>query len=507
MSNVLPKLNLPRRFENLERQANDAQIDPFEIVERVDDAANRIDELLDRVRTSGGLFEVIFGESGSGKTTFVRSLPKFYNNVKIEVFDETEDLAQLSQWISSSYVEGDKRQRVVVIQGRDNPEQKDLRDGKVALRQLLNLFRRKDGQVVLLWTITDREAAKEISETAWNIGRDSMVDFSTRGIFEFEGVPKDRWATLADRTSQSLNGDKLDAFGLDQDAISDFLSQSPTISIFFARATEHANTIRNGTWSVLKQTIVPHVWVVLASDDPVSTHSTTTGLTQGARSRVDIELITEYLDAPEGGANYVKKWRERKERLAHYLRAIDLRIFDLPPNVSLAAVRRFGDPGLKEKLNQRSVPLDLAKNAMRATRLYKAILDLIGISSQPYIAPKKVKADTADEYIRVQQTASDNDKPLNRAVAMLLAACLKDDLVVCEVVAEKQELPNCSLKPDIQIRTPSGEYICIELTWRSSGRKVVGTRSSSQDTSKTGHMKKYMLDKADDFIVGLGLSE
>lgn len=501
----LPKLNLPRRFENLERQASSANIDPLDIVERVDDAANRIDVLLDRVRTSGGLFEVIFGESGSGKTTFVRSLPKFYRNVKVEVFEEDRSLEELPGWIKNSYLPNDDRQRVVIIQGRDNPEPEDLTQGKAALRQLLNLFRKEAGQVVLLWTITDRTAADTIAEAAWEIGRDSMVDIEAKGIFQFSGLPKARWAELADRTSQSLSGDKLEAFGLNKTEVDDLLSNSSAISIFFAHVSQRANQIRDNTWSVLKQKVVPHVWVVLASDDPVSTYSTTVGLTQGARSRVDVELILEYLDAPEGSANYVRKWQERRERLAHYLRAIDLRIFDLPPNVSLAAVRKFGDATLKDNLRQKSAPMDQAKKAMRATRLYKAILDLTGKPTQTYLAPKKAKPDTADEYVRVQQTAANNDKPLNRSVAKLLEACLKEDGVQCEIIAEKMDLPETSLRPDIQIKTETGEYVCLELTWRSSGRKVDNSTSSGQDTSKAGHMKKYSLGKADDYIVGLGL--
>lgn len=506
MTNTLPKLNLPRRWENLERQAAEARIDPLEVVERVDAAASHVDELLDRVRTGGGLFEVFYGASGSGKTTFVRSLPKFFNNVRVEAFDVKSPLSELPDVLKDSYNVADSRQRVIVIQGRDNPNVQEIIDAKNVLARFLNLFRTPAGEAVVLWPITDREAADEIAKTAWAIGSDAMVDHHTRGIFHFDGLDRAIWPELADRTSQSLNGDKLDAFGITGDAANDLLVNSDTISLFFSKATAKANAIRDQTWSVLKNKVVAHVWVALLSDDPISTYSTTTGLTQGSRSRVDVELISEFIDAPGGGTNYVDQWKRRRESLAHFLRTIDLRIFDLPPNVALAAVRRFAQQDLKNRLKQKSTALDTAKNAMRSTRLYKAILDQIGGTPTAFVSPKKATEDTSEEYLRIQQTAANNDKPLNQALALLLDACLSEDAPgLVSVVSEKKSLPNSSLKPDIQLKIGENEYICIEATWRSSGKRIDGAGGSGQDTSKSGHMKKYTLDKANDYVVGLGL--
>ena len=505
MINSLPKLNLPRRWENLERQAKDVRVDPLEVVERVDAAASHVDGLLDRVRTGGGLFEVFFGTSGSGKTTFLRSLPKFFNNIKLDVFSESQTLTELPEFIRGKYNENDQRQRIVLIEKRDNPRPDDIAGAKVALASLLDLFRASEGEVVVLWPITDKDAAKEIADACWMIGRDSMTDHQTRGLFEFHGLPKERWPDIADRTSQSLNGDHLNAFGITDDILNDILTESDTISLFFSTATSKASELRDGTWSVLKNKVVPRVWVVVLSDDPVSTYATTTGLTQGSKSKVDVELISEFIDAPGDGTNYIQQWRKRRESVAFFLRNIDLRIFDLPPNVALAAIRRFGDPALKSKLNQQTVPLEAAKNAMKSTRLYKAILEQVNVQTSAFAGVKKANVDTSDEYLRIQQTASNNDKPLNQAVAALLQACLNDDAPNLKVVAEKQSLPHSTLKPDIQIEISDGEFVCIEATWRSSGRQIQGVTSSGQDTSKTGHMKKYVLDKANDFVVGMGL--
>ena len=66
--NTLPILDLPNRWEKLQRKAEQKGIDPREFVERVDGAESRVDELLRLVRSSGGgVFEIFLGLSGSGK--------------------------------------------------------------------------------------------------------------------------------------------------------------------------------------------------------------------------------------------------------------------------------------------------------------------------------------------------------------------------------------------------------------------------------------------------------
>ena len=83
--------------------------------------------------------------------------------------------------------------------------------------------------------------------------------------------------------------------------------------------------------------------------------------------------------------------------------------------------------------------METAKAAMRSTRLYKAILEQADVDICLLRVLKKAYADTADEYLRIQQTASNNDKPLNQAVAELLKSCLDEDAPELIVVAEKAE--------------------------------------------------------------------
>jgi hypothetical protein len=248
-----------------------------------------------------------------------------------------------------------------------------------------------------------------------------------------------------------------------------------------------------------------HLWVLLPGDDVKILNATASALTQGTRSRIDVDLIGEFIDRPDNNSIYVADWKKRRGSLAHLLRSIDVRLFAFPPNVSLAAVRSFGTTELKNKLKQPATNLEASKQAMRATRLYKAILAEVGVETTPYAGSRDIARETVDEFLRIQRIASRDDKALNKALGALLSECLKDDAPNLKVVTEKKSLPESALQPDIQIEIRSNEFICIEPTWRTSGRGIDGELPEAQNTLAEAHLKKYLLDKATQYVKDLGL--
>lgn len=371
--------------------------------------------------------------------------------------------------------------------------------------ELLDLFREPEGAAVVLWPITRPEAADFVAQTAWQVGRDSMVDSKSKGQFRFAGVPRDKYFDLADNTSRTLTGDGLEAFGVTQDVALTLLPNCQTISDFFAAVDDEAEHVRDDTWSVLRAKVRTHLWVVLPGDDAKIINSTTSALTQGTRSRIDVDLIGEFIDRPDNSSIYVSDWKKRRGSLAHILRAVDVRLFGLPPSASLAAVRSFGSKELKARLKQPATNLESSKKAMRATRLYKAILGEMGIETSSYAGAKAISQETVHEFARIQQVASRDDKPLNKALGALIKACLEEDLPNLIVTIEKRELPGSSLQPDIQIEIRPGDFLCIEPSWRTSGQGIDGEVAATQNTLSEAHVKKYVLEKTTQYVKDLGL--
>ncbi len=502
----LPRLELPRRWEFLEQRANAAQVDPAEVVERVDDAANRVDELLRRVRDGGGgVIEVVYGLSGSGKTTFLRTLGRFFDNIRITTFPKDQRLRDLPNFILLDLIPDETRNRVVLIDRRDNPTAEDLAEVEETFGSLLNVFREAEGAAVVLWPITKLESAKVVAEKAWVVGRDSMADESSQGQYHFRGVPKARYWDLADNTSRSLTGDGLEAYGLTREISAQILPQCDTISDFFGRVTQQANVERDRTWSVLKVRSTPHLWIALPGDDLKLLNSTADALTQGIQSKIDIDKIGELIDQADNSIIYISEWKDRRGKLAHLLRAIDTRLFGIPPNVSVVAIRAFGDNSAKSKLRQPAIGLEIAKTVMKASRIYKAILREGGIDTPPFAGSRRIGQETIEDFIRVQTVASRDDKPLNKALAKLIAVCLADDAPHLRVTSERRSIPGSGLQPDIQIELRPGEYICIEPTWRTSGKGIENEINEAQNTLSEAHVKKYMLEKATQYVKGFGL--
>lgn len=506
LTTTLPRLELPRRWEFLAQRAADARIDPAEIVERVDDAANRVDELLRRVRDGGGgVIEVFYGLSGSGKTTFLQTLSRFFENIRVSTFSKERPLSDLPHFVSNDVIPNDTRGRIILIDRRDNPTALDLAAVEETFSSLLNTFRELGGAAVVLWPITKPESAKTVADVAWTVGRDSMADEASRGQYYFHGVPNYKYWELADNTSRSLTGDGLEAYGITRESAADILPKCETISDFFGQVTQLANAERDRTWSVLKVRSTPHLWVALPGDDLKALNATADALTQGIQSKVDIDKIGELIDQADESIIYISEWKERRGRLAHLLRAIDTRLFGVPPNVSVAAVRAFGDTNLKAKLKQQTTNIGAAKDAMKASRLYKAILREADKEVAPFAGSRRIGQDTVDDFIRIQAIASKDDKPLNKALAALIAACLHEDAPELSLTSEKRELPGSGLQPDIQIELRPGEFICIEPTWRTSGRGLSGEIKEAQNTLSEAHLKKYLLEKATQYVKGFGL--
>lgn len=504
--NSLPKLELPKRWEFLEQRAIAAGLEPSQFVERVAEAADRIDYLLQRVRTGGGgLFEVFFGLSGSGKTTFLKTLPRHFQDIRILSFPKTADLADLPAFILSSFVPGELAARIVLVERRDNPLRGDLESLAEVFAELLETFRDPHGAVLVLWPVTREPAAKQIAKEAWETGRDSMVDTQSRGLYHFKGLPRDRFYTIADTTTRNLTGDGLDAFGVTAEVADDLVRGTETIADFFSAVDLHAESQREKTWSVLKTHVRARLWVVLPGDLPSAIRATVSSLTQGSRNRVDLDLVAEFIDQPDNKALYVADWKARRAAMAHLLRAVDLRLFPLPPNVSLAAIRSFADDKTRSLLKQPTIKIEDAKSAMRASRLYKAILAELGVETTPYAGTNRDVEETANEYRRIQASSGKGDKQLNKALALLLDACLSEDAPGKKVISEKQSLPNCELKPDISIQLATDDFICLEPTWRSTDKGIPGEIDGGQNTLAEAHMKKYLLDKATQYVKSLDL--
>src|ERR1017187_4187729 len=298
------------------------------------------------------------------KTTFLSTLPHFYEGVHVTPILDTTPLLEVPNEITRRE-QSPQSNHVYVLLDRDNPtvSSDEMRTFFEAIRRL---FRTPEGRVVVLWPITDESAANALSGTAWDIGADSIVDASTKGLYRFTGLPKVDYFDVADITTRSLNrGQSLEAFGLGSDVTAPLLQDSDTISQFYGHLEARSQEINNTFGDTVKDRKIPSIWILVGGDDNRELSLTVATLTQGTEKRVDIDRMLAVLDTPDSNTVYLEDWRKRRHEVAYLLRRLDVRLFELPPNVTVASIRAFGDEATKARLRKGS---DVPANASKAVQ-------------------------------------------------------------------------------------------------------------------------------------------
>ncbi len=475
-------------------------------MERVDSAAHRIEILLRKVRDGGtGQFEAFYGASGSGKTTFLNTLAKFFEGVvPIPLAKDETSLQEVADRIRADATRHADRLRIYFFRDRDN-DRLSNQEVEDFFEDLRVVFRENAGNVVVIWPVTREATAHQLAEVAWRVGADSVAAIDTRGLYIFEGLPADAYIRVADLTVKSLNGDSLESFGVSAQEATSLSHDFEAIGTFYSALEALASAKRDEIWSVLKERVRPRVWILVGGDDAGYLEGVVAGLTQGRSSRVDLELVLDFLDDLDNESLYLQKWRSRRKNVGYILRTLDVRVFDLPPNVGLAAVRGFGEPELQNLLKKTK---DNAKNCaetVQKSRVCKTLAEALGGPSEAYTKGRTPSDETKDEYKRVQATARSDDKPLNKALASALQEALSQNGLTATIVAEKRDLVGVSIQPDVQVWVNNAEVICLEPTWRTSGTGVAGEIDKSQNSMTKGNIQKYLLNKVLDYVEALGL--
>jgi hypothetical protein len=241
LSKCITPLRLPNRYEALERAFVNNTSELNRVIQPIDSAIKRVESLLHQVSDGGlGRFEVFLGESGSGKTTFFKSLPSYF---KYTTFNEVPSTLQLSEVPSYIRVHNKNTSapQIWVLSGRENPrvQADEIFEFFDALRVL---FREESGKVLILWPVSDRSQADLIADQAWETGRDSLVDL-TKGLFRFAGPHKDHYFSIADSTARMITGQGLSNFGLCPESVGPLIQVSETISEFYERLKAKSSSI------------------------------------------------------------------------------------------------------------------------------------------------------------------------------------------------------------------------------------------------------------------------
>ncbi len=491
------QLSLPSRFEVLEREITELGLDINQIVYSVDTASNEIEGLLKSVNFGSiGKFRIFLGTSGSGKTTFLKTLSNFFSEIDIITIDREISLAEIPEFIINEKTENNS---IFVIEDRDNPNE-STEDLRVFFEELRFLFRKPEGEVLVIWPITDKDSAETIGKIAWDVGRDSITP-PDGAIYSFKGLDKKEFYNVANITSKNINGSNLESYGISSESTKQILKKVETIGEYFSELEKHSIELNCETEIFLKDKLIPKVWVLLPGDEATEIDRTVKFLTQGIKNRIDIERFIATLDDSTNKSTYLNDWRARRDNAAYLMRLLDVRLFPVYPSLSLAAIRAFGEDLTKTSLKKKTETKEKAVEIIKKTSFFKLLFDDY---SSAETSPTATTLTQSTEYLRLQKNSDSNDKLLNRALGDVLIDALDDDNVKAEVYIEQQKLDGLNLQPDILIKIDSRNVICLEPTWRSTGREIKDELKKKQNSLTIGHIQQYVLNKAMEYVKDLG---
>ena len=264
-SHQLKVVNLPRRFEALERQADQSDATLKNIVRHQGPDTLRIEKLLHQVRNGGlGRFEIFLGNSGSGKTTFFKTLPQVFSEITVQEIPNEIPLIEVANYIRANHTQG-QNSKIWLIADRDNPSvhPQEAADFFESLRVL---FREDAGRVLVCWPMSDLSQAEQLSVQAWAIGRDSLVDL-TQGLYRFCGPSRITFYEIAEQTLTSLSGHGLADFGLTAEIAYPLAVESETIAEFYARLEAKSEELNGLCHAILKGIGLPPVLIHPISHD------------------------------------------------------------------------------------------------------------------------------------------------------------------------------------------------------------------------------------------------
>ncbi|MBI5625244.1 MAG: hypothetical protein HY924_15815 [Elusimicrobia bacterium] len=460
----MPNLKLPVRYDNLSQQASTDQL--RHIIEPVVAALDYFDATFNHMGVVGsGQFLILLGRSGSGKSTFLNTIPFFRPKAFVSrippSLSHNAITRELMKAVSCAPKTGIEV-KIIIMEGREavgEVSDKALDEIVHRLNQFLRSTQGKD--VIFVWPCTDHALATRLANHAKRIGAEALINID-QPILSFDGLTSERFIPVANKTVGLLNNSAtLTDFGFSQKELTDLSAESATIGAFLsslgnAWQRHHATVSR-----VLQKRRPTHLWIIVAAgNDPVGD---VVALTRGNDHTLD---LARALSCTQGNASKgIEKQISSSGSLAL---SIDVRILHLPITTVLPIVRSFAAPSLASQLQR--LGLVIAKVPTKAKDKLKAssLVNFLKGKTIPMQLARGRKADreTANQFNIIVKFAQNNDIAINECIAEGLRAINMRGSIGTEDPFGENE----TARTDILVERDDHDYR-IEFMWRAKATR------------------------------------
>jgi len=336
MSEGIPQLILPTRWENLQPRIEGNKISLHTVIRPISQAMVVVRNIIEYLRTTRGCQVLIIrADTGSGKTTFLNTLPHYMQDVEFHI--QTIDLQPLSEdefgkalWNIRTNSNGIN---LVILEGREKPESISDKYIQVVLANINRFARAKKIPLLFVIPTTEEQVARSWCDHGTKVG-DLIPEqklYEGSRWYNFPGVPKDKYIEVAEETVRALNPPyTLYEFGVSSDEVKSWVDTAPTIGRFIEILANRISHIRAATTIPLAGKR-ERAWIVFCAPE-LRHFDHTYLLLDGLCHDEKLKVSPTKLIPPDSNTSFAKSWRKSPQwaRLVATIDFLDVRLINLP---------------------------------------------------------------------------------------------------------------------------------------------------------------------------------
>lgn len=361
MSQGIPQLILPTRWENLKREIEGNKISLHTIIRPIPQAMVVVRNIIEYLRTTYGCqVLVIRADTGSGKTTFLNTLPHYMQDVLFHI--QTIDIQPLSDeefgkelWKLKIFPKGIN---LIILEGREKPQSIDDKYIQVVLANINRFARAKQMPLLFVIPTIEEEVARSWCDHGVKVG-DLIPEqrlYEGSRWYNFPGVSKDKYVEVAEDTVRTLNPPyTLYEFGVSRDQAKGWTNNAPTIGRFIEILANRISNVRAATTVPLAGKR-EHVWVVFCAPD-LRHYDHTYLIIDGLCHDEKLRVSPTKLIPPDTNTSFAKNWRQSPqwEKLVATIDFLDVRLINLPIITVVTAALTYGNDELLESFKNTQI--------------------------------------------------------------------------------------------------------------------------------------------------------